>query len=234
MPMPDPSASMLARLRLFQIISPSLPVGGFTYSQGMEWAVECGWLSTQAETAQWLDSALNDSLRYLELPIIKRLYEAVSNHSSQQFSDWSQYLLASRETFELRTEERQRARAFCELLRKLPQWRDEPMLDQYREGMLMSQSAGFALAGNQWQVPLDELLAGFTWAWLENAVNAAIKLVPLGQTAGQTLLYQLSEQIPKIIDAALVVEDDQLGASTASLAIASSLHETQYCRLFRS
>jgi len=234
MRMPDQSASMLARLRLFQIISPSLPIGGFTYSQGMEWAVECAWLRTEEDTCQWLHSALNDSLRYLELPIIKRLYEAVSDQSAKQYREWSQYLLASRETYELRTEERQRARAFCDLLRKLPQWRDDSVLEQYREGLLMSQSAGFALAGNQWRIPLDELLAGFTWAWLENAVNAAIKLVPLGQTAGQSLLFQLSEQILQIVDAAMVVEDDELGASTASLAIASSLHETQYCRLFRS
>jgi len=225
---------MLARLRLFQIISPSLPIGGFTYSQGMEWAVECGWLATEDDTKRWLQSALNDSLVYLELPVIKRLYEAAENDSAKQFSEWSQYLLASRETSELRMEERNRARAFYQLLCKLPQWSEDAALEQYQAGMLMSQSAGFALAGKQWRVPLDELLAGFTWAWLENAVNAAIKLVPLGQTAGQAMLYQLSEQIPSIIETAVKLDDDELGVSTAALAIASSLHETQYCRLFRS
>jgi len=233
-PMLETSAPMLARLRLFQIISPSLPIGGFTYSQGMEWAVESGWLSTAADTKQWLRSVLNDNLVYLELPIIKRLYEAMADNSPEQFCHWSGYLLANRETAELRAEERQRARAFAELLRQLPQWNAKQELDSYQAGVQLSQSAGFALAGYTWQIPLQELLAGFTWAWLENAVNAAIKLVPLGQTAGQTLLYQLGSHIPQVIDSALTVEDDELGASTAALAIASSLHETQYCRLFRS
>jgi len=224
---------MLPRLRLFQMISPSLPIGGFTYSQGMEWAVECGWLNTKDETHAWINAALNDNLLYLELPIIKRLHEAIVNESPEQFEYWSQYLLANRETSELRMEERQRAQAFYELLRKLSEW-EENELAHYREGLLKSQSAGFTLAATKWQVPLDELLAGFTWSWLENSVNAAIKLVPLGQSAGQSLLYQLSENIPAVITSALIVKDDELGASTAALAIASSLHETQYCRLFRS
>lgn len=226
--------SKLAQLRLFQMISPSLPVGGFTYSQGMEWAVECGWLTTADETKHWLHSALNESLVYLEMPIIKRLYEAVLAGSPEQFEYWSRYLLASRETAELRAEEHQRARAFYELLCKLPQWHDAGILGRYRDGVLMSQSAGFALAGKQWAISLEALLSGFAWSWLENAVNAAIKLVPLGQTAGQTLLYTLSEQIPNAVGLSLKVEDGALGAGATAQAIASSLHETQYCRLFRS
>lgn len=233
---------MLSRLRLFQITSPSLPIGAFTYSQGMEWAVESGWLRSADDTREWLESVLNDGLRYLELPVIKRLSEAVINDSPEQFSYWSRYLLASRETSELRTEERQRAQAFFELLRKLPEWNTGSntrpdygdALIYYREGLLQSQSAGMAFAAAKWHVPLEELLAGFAWSWLENAVNAAIKLVPLGQSAGQTLLYQLSEEIPAAVVSALTVEDDDLGANTAALAIASSRHETQYCRLFRS
>lgn len=233
---------MLSRLRLFQITSPSLPIGAFTYSQGMEWAVECGWLRSADDTREWLESVLNDGLRYLELPIIQRLYEAVISDSPEQYSYWSRYLLASRETAELRMEERQRAMAFYELLRKLPEWSAKSdirpnygdALIDYREGLLQSQSAGVVLAAAKWDIPLEELLAGFAWCWLENGVNAAIKLVPLGQSAGQTLLYQLSEKVPEVVASAMIVEDDSLGASTAALAIASSLHETQYCRLFRS
>lgn len=224
----------LAQLRLFQIISPSLPIGGFTYSQGMEWAVECGWLTSAADTEQWLHSVLQDSLVHLELPIIKRLYEAVADQSAEQFEHWSHYLLASRETSELRAEECQRARAFNELLGKLPEWNGNEVLHQHKDAMLKTQSAGFALAGYQCSIPLADLLSGFAWAWLENSVNAAIKLVPLGQTAGQSLMYTLAADIPSAIDAALELEDEELGASTAALAIASSLHETQYCRLFRS
>lgn len=225
---------MLSRLRLFQIISPSLPIGGFTYSQGMEWAVECGWVSTEDDTHSWLHSTLHDSLLYLELPIIKRLYEAVQQHSTTDFSYWSEYLQASRETAELRMEEQQRARAFYEVLRKLPDWSSDAELVYFKHGLLMSQCAGFTLACAKWKLSLVDVLSGFTWSWLENAVNAAIKLVPLGQSAGQSLLFELSKEIPDVMTAALQVNDDELGASTPALAIASSLHETQYCRLFRS
>jgi len=227
------NSSLLARLRLFQIASPSLPIGAFTYSQGMEWAVECGWLRTADDTQAWLNAALDETLGYLELPIMSRLYRTLEADDPQQFYHWSQYLLASRETAELRMEECQRAQAFYDVLYKLPD-ADKAQLEIYREGLLTSQSAGFVFAAAQWAVPLDELLAGYAWGWLENGVNAAIKLVPLGQSAGQALLFQLSEKIPAIITSAQTIEDDALGASTPALAIASSLHETQYCRLFRS
>ncbi len=228
------SNGSLARLRLFQMVSPSLPIGAFTYSQGMEWAVECGWLRSADDVNGWLSSALDESLSTLELPIMIRLQRALAENSPQQFNDWSQYLLASRETSELRMEERQRAQAFYQLLCKLPEWDGDDDLTVYREGLLMSQSAGFTLAASRWQIPQEALLAGFSWSWLENAVNAAIKLVPLGQSAGQSLLFQLSEKIPAAVASALLIADDEIGASTPALAIASSLHETQYCRLFRS
>ncbi len=227
---------MLARLRLFQVISPSSPVGGFAYSQGMEWAVECGWLKTADDVEQWLKGVLDESLRYLDLPLIKRMHDAVLSASPEQFDEWSRYLYVSRETSELRSEERQRAEAFYLLLSKLLAEGDEhdDLLHRFQVGARLSQGAGFALAAAKWQLPQDELLAGCAWNWLENSVSAAIKLVPLGQSAGQALLYEIARMVPDIVDDALGVKDDELGASSVALAIASSLHETQYCRLFRS
>ncbi|VAW93901.1 Urease accessory protein UreF, partial [hydrothermal vent metagenome] len=90
------------------------------------------------------------------------------------------------------------------------------------------------LAAQRWQISLEDLLVGYTWSWLENAVAAAIKLVPLGQTEGQSLLYRFSAEINTAVEHALALNDDAIGASTPALAIASSLHETQYSRLFRS
>lgn len=224
----------LPRLRLFQLVSPSLPIGGFTYSQGMERAVEEGWLDDVDTTRRWLTSVLTYGLTYLDLPAIKRMYEAVTQDSPERFARWSAYLLASRETSELRQEELQRARALVSVVENLPGAGDRAALGRYRDGLTKTQGAGFALAGATWGVPLDELLAGYAWSWLENGVNAAVKLVPLGQTAGQGLLFTLSEQIPALIDVAGDISDDELGASMPALAIASALHETQYCRLFRS
>lgn len=226
--------SSLPGLRLRQLMSPNLPTGAFTYSQGMEWAVECGWLTNEMDTRHWLQSVLNDSLQYLELPVLVRLYGAVNNNSETRFDYWSQWLYASRETHELRNEEKQRARALFTVLKKLPDSQSWNQLNNWQAALLNSQVAGYALASSHWHIELKELLTAYSWSWLENAVLVAVKLVPLGQTEGQRLLYELSEEIGALVEQAIKVEDDAIGTSTAALAIASSLHETQYSRLFRS
>ena len=224
----------LSGLRLFQLISPNLPVGAFTYSQGMEWAVECGWITDKEETRRWLQSVLRDSLQYLELPVLRHLYLAAARSNKADFNCWSRWLYANRETLELRNEERQRARAMRSLLTNMPSSRDWPELDDWQAALQTSQLAGFALAAYRWDVPLEALLQGYTWSWLDNAVAVAIKLVPLGQTDGQCLLYELSMEIDASVERSASVDDDMIGASSPALAIASSLHETQYSRLFRS
>jgi len=224
----------LPGLRLLQLISPTLPTGAFTYSQGLEWAVECGWVRDKQDTRQWLQSVLHDSLQYLELPVLVRLFEAVNRKDATQFSDWCHWLYASRETAELRDEEKQRARALLTLLGNLPDSEHWPELENWRQDALTCQLAGYALAACRWQITLTDLLQGYAWSWLENAMAAAIKLVPLGQTEGQCLLYELSREIGGMIEHAATLDDNMIGASTPALAIASSLHETQYCRLYRS
>jgi len=226
--------SSLAYLRLLQLVSPNLPTGAFTYSQGLEWAVECGWLNNKTDTRDWFTSILNDSLQYLELPLLIRLYHTAQNKNTDRFLHWSQRLFASRETFELRNEEIQRARALFSLLKKLPDSENWLELENNKQALLACQISGYALAASHWKIPLTDLLLGYTWSWLENAVVVAIKLVPLGQSEGQQLLYELSTHINAAAEHALTVDDDRIGASTAAMAIASSLHETQYTRLFRS
>jgi len=226
--------SSLPGLRLLQLISPNLPTGAFTYSQGMEWAVECGWLKNEMDTRDWLQSVLKGSLQYLELPLLARLYEATESNSQTSFQHWSQWLYACRETCELRHEEQQRARALFSLLRKLPDSHNWPELESWQEALLSSQLAGYALAASHWHILLKDLLTAYSWSWLENAVAVAVKLVPLGQTEGQRLLYQLSTDIGALVECAVALEEDEIGASTPALAIASSLHENQYSRLFRS
>ncbi|VAX06377.1 Urease accessory protein UreF [hydrothermal vent metagenome] len=229
--MPDVA---LPGLRLLQLFSPNLPTGAFTYSQGMEWAVECAWLKNEKDTYDWLQSVFKDSLQYLELPLLIRLYAAFKNRDYDSVSHWSQRLYASRETRELRDEEKQRARALFNVLKKLPDAQCWPELKSCHAALLNSQLAGYALAAYHWQIGLSELLNSYCWSWLENAVAVAIKLVPLGQTQGQRLLYELSAEIAALVACAQVLEDAAIGASTPALAIASSLHETQYSRLFRS
>ena len=216
-------------MRLFQLISPSLPIGAYTYSQGVEWAVEQGWIKTEQDLTAWLQGLLETSMLYLELPVFLRMYEAWSNQDQAALLEWNEYLLASRETAELRQEELNRARAFSQLLISLDQ-----AAEKYKPILAQSQLASFSYACVSWQIERQPSCYGLVWGWLENLVISAVKIIPLGQTAGQRVLYSLSEQIPEIIQQARQIETADIGASSMALAIASSMHETQYTRLFRS
>jgi urease accessory protein len=219
---------VLSDLRLFQLISPSLPVGAFTYSQGLELAVEAGWVDSQERFEAWLTGQLNHSLTTLELPMLDRMLNALDEADAQAFNQRTKELIAWRETKELRLEEKQRGAALARLL---------PQLDVNLEGLLLeacqrTQLAGIAIAAHQWQIPRDKLFAGYLWSWLENAVMAGVKLIPLGQTQGQQTLQRMASSIEQSVEHSKGVLNPT--SVTPALAIASSRHETQYTRLFRS
>ena len=230
-PEPLPGAADRAVLvRLLHLVSPSLPVGAYTYSQGIEWAVEQGWLADVNQVEHWLADQLDHALAPLDLPIAVRMMAAVAAADTGALAGWIDLLLASRESSELRAEERQRGRALADLLcawelADAPAWRD--LLAQ-------SQTAGFAFAAVRWRISVPDALAGLAFSWVENLALAAVKLVPLGQTDGQRLLANLGARIPAAVDLALGMDDDGIGAASPALAIASARHEQQYTRLFRS
>lgn len=219
-----------ALLRLMQLISPTLPVGAFSYSQGLEWAVECQWVHDVDSTKKWLRGLMHDNFEMLEIPILARMYHACEQNNEQALNDWNNYFLASRETSELRMEERNRARALTTLLKSL----DMEQAHVWELTLQQCQLAPFALAASCWQINISDAALGYTWSWLENQVTAAIKLVPLGQTDGQRIQLELSDDISKTVINGLSVKDEDIGASAPAQALASSLHETQYTRLFRS
>jgi urease accessory protein len=221
---------MLSDLRLYQLISPALPIGGFTYSQGLEWAVEAGWVRDKNSLQDWMAGLLEHSIATLELPVLMRLQQAFAESDDLAISRWSQYLLASRETMELRKEERQRGAALARLLPSL----DVNSPQGLAKIIAGNQLAGIALAANCWQIDPIKTMSGYAWSWLENSVMAGVKLIPLGQTHGQQILLQLAEQIPSAIETAMKIPEEYIGSSTTALAIASCNHEKQYTRLFRS
>jgi urease accessory protein len=222
--------AQLADIRLYQLISPALPIGGFTYSQGLEWAVEAGWVHDKETLAQWLQGQLTHSVATLELPVLLRLQAAFAQADEVAVARWCHYLLACRETSELRKEERQRGAALAKLLPNL----DIAIIPGLKSSIASTQLAGIALAATSWGIPAAKICSGYAWSWLENNVTAGIKLIPLGQTHGQQILLQLAGEIPTAVIAASEVRDADIGSSTPALAIASSRHETQYTRLFRS
>ena len=218
--------SMQPLLKLLQISSPSLPVGAFSFSQGLEWAVEAGWLSDKDDLQQWLQEQLDGTMAQQELPLLIRLYNAHQLGDTDAIHWWDQTVLAMRETSELRDEERQRGRALTSLITNLGFEADAVEA--------ASQLSGFARYCAHEHVSLQHTLQGYAYSWLDNQVTAGIKLVPLGQSQGQTLLYQLGDDIQHAVEVALTISDDEIGYASPGLAMASSFHETQYCRLFRS
>jgi urease accessory protein len=230
MPTEPSSTAPLGRLRLMQLISPTLPIGGFTYSQGLEWAVEHRWVHDRATLSDWLAGLMEDNLARLELPVLQRLYAACARADRDALARWAMHLYASRETSELRAEERQRARALISLLGDLGIQRAQ----DWREALAPCQAAPFALAAVHWCIAIEDCALGYAWGWLENQVAAAIKLVPLGQTDGQRVPCARAARLPLVVASALDVDDDDIGASAPAMAIACARHETQYTRLFRS
>ncbi len=226
----SPSNSAISQLRLWQMISPTLPVGAYAYSQGLETAIDSGWVSDEQGTQDWICGLLRNSLAQLDLPILIRLYGAWNQNDMASLEHWNRFLLASRESAELLAEDQQLGAALHILLSDLgitaaAEW------DRQRPS---SFAAMFALGASRWHIPLTDVLGGYGWAWCENQVAAAIKLVPLGQTAGQRILSHLIPAISESTALALTLDDDEIGASAPGLGIASALHETQYSRLFRS
>lgn len=224
------SDDRLAGLRLWQLISPTLPVGAYAYSAGLEYAVEGGWIANEANASDWIGGQLENGLAYVDVPLMGRLYAAWDASDLDGARYWNAYLAASRETDELLAEDRHLGAALLKVLEELGACGP----DQWRAREPATFAAAFALAAVVWRIGLEAAAEGYLWAWLENQVAAAIKLIPLGQSAGQRLLFELAARIPAVADAGLARTEADIGNSSPGVAHASSLHETQYSRLFRS
>ncbi|WP_246539948.1 urease accessory protein UreF [sulfur-oxidizing endosymbiont of Gigantopelta aegis] len=229
-----------ALVRLWQLISPSLPIGAYAYSQGLETAIEKAWVSNEAEANKWIQGILSDSLATLDAPVLVRLYQAWQAQDFQKLEQWNQFLLASRESSELYLEDQQMGRALWRLLNDiLPTSNAEQAnIEQYRTliGQLETPTYAlvFSLACVVWRIPLPEAIRGFLWSWCENQVAASIKLIPLGQTAGQRILSGLIAKINDSVVNAMSLCDEEIGTLAPGFSIACAQHEVQYSRLFRS
>ncbi|MGH1484853.1 MAG: urease accessory protein UreF [Cellvibrionaceae bacterium] len=222
----------LSLLRLMQLSSASLPVGGYSFSQGLEYAVDSGWINNQQQTAEWVSLTMFESIAKVDLPLLFRLMDALKESSATDFYQWNATVLACRETDELLLTETAMGDALLRLLKNLtitfPE-KPETIANQQ-----ISFIAMFAVAANHWAIEKNKAAVGYLWSWLENQVAAATKLVPLGQTSAQQLLVELGESIATLVTIAEQCKDDDIGSSLPGLAMASSWHETQYSRLFRS
>ncbi len=197
---------------------------------GLEYAIEAGWAGDAAATADWLQGQLHHALARVDIPLLARLYACWLYGDDAGLRRYARWLRASRETAELVAEDQHMGRALARLLTELGMTEAEPWSAQSDVGWAVM----FALALARWDIPLAEGAEAYLWAWCENQVAAAIKLVPLGQTAGQRMLLGLAGPVGEAAAAGLALPEEAIGGTAPGVAIASSLHETQYSRLFRS
>jgi urease accessory protein len=207
----------MSLVRLLQLASPTLPVGAYSYSQGLEAAIEAGIVKDADSAERWITDVLGFSVASMEAPLLFRLLKKYSPEINEQ-------ILAGRETAELRAETVQMGYSLCRLLGELGM-KDLPAGE-------VAFPTAFAFAARQWGIEPREALLGYLWSWLENQVMAAVKGVPLGQTAGQRILLSIGNSLPSIAEQAM--ESKNLANFTPGLAMLSTRHETQYSRIFRS
>lgn len=191
--------------------------------------MHAGWVQDERSALDWLRGLSARAIGTLDLPILARLHEAWSSRDAAAVGRWNAQLLASRECCELRAEDTHLGRSLARVLIELELSEAQPWLDAD-----VSFATLFALAASRWQIARHDTLGGYLWAWSENQVLAAIRLVPLGQSAGQRLLHQLINSMPALCEQALQLSDDEIGHSAVSQMLAGALHESQYTRLFRS
>ena len=217
-------------VKLLQLASPALPVGAYSYSQGLEAAVEAGIIRDAGTAARWIGDVFTLSVLGMEAPLLLRLVAAWESNDEVRVRRWNDELVASRETAELRAETLQMGYSLRRLVRELGV-EGAPRLDAFEE---LAYPTAFAFAVAAWRLDAHEALAAYLFAWIENQVLAAVKTVPLGQTEGQRMLLELGQRIAPAVESAAALGDDDLSNLAPGLALLSARHETQYSRIFRS
>ena len=212
--------------RLLQLASPALPVGAYSYSGGLEAAIEAGVVDDAASAERWIGDVLEFSVARMEGPMLVSLISAFSATELSEAEMLNAKFLASRETAELRAETVQMGYSMSRLLGDLGLGA-VPLAEP-------AFPAAFAFAVSQWKIEAEAALQAYLWAWLENQVMAAVKAIPLGQTDGQRILLSLGNGLEAMSRKIAAMKDEEIGNFAPGLAMLSAKHETQYSRLFRS
>lgn len=219
--------------RLLQLASPALPVGAYTYSQGLEWAVDAGTVKDEATALRWIVDQLEWNLGRYEAPLLLRMLEAWTVGAGDTAIGLDADYLATRESAELRAETLQMGYSMKRLLHDLGDF-PPPLLDAIAVSPAPTLPYVWSCAAAAWQIPVQDALTAWLWSWAENQTMAALKAIPLGQAAGQRLLRDIGRRLPAVVERALTLAETDYSNFAPGFAIACARHETQYSRLFRS
>jgi urease accessory protein len=220
-------------LQLIWLASPALPIGGFSYSEVLEAAVDRAGVNSESTTRVWLLDQLQLSLARSDLPVVAKSIAAWRRNDVQTVNELNDWMLQTRESSELRLQTEQMGRSLMDWLRNQHPDNTE-LLARTRACASPAYPVAFALAASITRADVRDCMSSFAFGWAENMTQAAVKSVPLGQGAGQRILSRLADAIPDAVTGAMALMDSERQAFTPMLAILSAQHETQYSRLFRS
>ncbi|MDY7012122.1 MAG: urease accessory protein UreF [Cyanobacteriota bacterium] len=214
-------------LSLLQLASPALPVGAYSYSEGLEFLVEQKEIDNKDKLWNWLERELRYGTIRVETAIMARAYQNWEKRDRLEY--WNAWLSASRETTELRQQSWQMGQSLLKLLGKL-----QPEYDPLTELSPCNYAIAFAIAAARWPIEEEAAIAAYLYGWSANLVSAGVKLIPLGQTEGQQILLELRDRLVEVTGEIRAIVDEELESCSLGLTAASMRHETQYTRLFRS
>jgi urease accessory protein len=228
-----------AFLSLLQLASPALPVGAYSYSEGLETLVDTGTIENEQSLKHWLEQELRYGAIRLEAAVMLRAYQSAGLGDTEALDYWNNWLSAAKETEELRQQSWQMGQSLMRLLLKMQSqetrnFRSLPTL-AHAAGLPCNFAIAFGLAAAHWQIDSpDSALLGYLHSWTTNLITAGVKLIPLGQTSGQQMLLELHTNLHSVAEEIIALGDDNLNSCGWGLALASMAHESQYTRLFRS
>lgn len=222
-----------ALLHLLQLASPSLPVGAYSYSQGLEAAIESGLVDNEISAHNWITDSLQHVVARFEAPVLWRLMQAFAARDGELVAEWTERFLAARDTAEFRAETIQMGYSLAKLAIDL-KIGDESLLAILHQQTEIPLPTALAYAAVALEVPAEAALLGMLFSWAENQVLVCVKSVPLGQVAGQRLLLSLRAELEQAAHTAQHLQDEELSNWSPGLSLLSMQHEVQYSRLYRS
>lgn len=222
-----------ALLHLLQLASPSLPIGAYSYSQGLEAAIENGTVNDASSARNWIAEHLVQVVATFEAPILWRLLAAFAARDGQAVSDWTERFIAARDSAEFRAETIQMGYSLGKLVAEL-HIADPQLLEILHSQHEIPLPTALACAAVALEVPPEACLLGMLFSAVENQVLVCVKSVPLGQVAGQRLLLSLRPELEAAATKAQALADDELSNWAPGLSLLSMQHEVQYSRLYRS
>ena len=223
----------MTSLALLQLVSPALPVGAFSYSEGLEVLIQAGYIADEQAIQAWLEAELQRGAVRLETAALRPLAEALVAWSTQadaaakaRLIDLDGWLVATREAAEMRAQQRQMGMSLLQLMSDMGQ--DLP------ESVALSWPAAWAWAALGLSVPEGDMLEGYLYSWVANQLSASVRLLPLGPSRAQVLQQRLLPLIASQAQLLMAADPQQLWSSGVGAGMAQLAHAELYSRLFRS